>query len=351
MKPSEILNSLIKDKRIEHDVLQEELAIFLDGISYKIDKRSKSWFKNSYIKGIYLYGKVGRGKTQLMDIFYNSLKTKKKKRLHFHRFMQELHDDLNKFSKEDDPINTIVENLSKECEVLCFDEFLVEDIGDAMILGRFLDKLFTKRIVLFATSNTKPSNLYKDGLHRDRFLPAISLIEENCHPYKLDINKDYRLRSLEKRDIYIDAGLKETDDLLRSLFKSLAQGKIEKDTSITILGREVFVRMISQGTAWFSFQNICNGARSAKDYIELSKEFHTIIVSNIPKFKNKDDQARRFIALIDECYERNVNIILSLDSDLNNLYEGERLKDPFKRTISRLQEMRSRDYLAKPHLP
>jgi len=349
LKPSETLYSLIKDQKLEKDSQQIELSLFLDKISSKIDNRSKSWFKKPSIKGIYLYGKVGRGKTQLMDIFFEGLKTKKRKRLHFHRFMQELHNDLNKFSKETDPINTIVENLSKDCDVLCFDEFLVEDIGDAMILGRFLEKLFNKKIVLFTTSNTKPENLYKGGLHRDRFLPAINLIEKNCHLYELDIDKDYRLRSLEQKEIYIDASFEGAHEALQYLFKELAQGDVKIGSSISILGRNIYTEMASEGTAWFSFKDICGGPRSAKDYIELSKEFHSLIISNVPKLKNKDNEARRFIALIDECYERNVNIILSLEVDLKDLYQGDKLKDDFKRTLSRLEEMRSRDYLSKPH--
>ena len=351
MKPSQIFESLIKENKLLLDSKQRELVFFLDGIQKQIDKRSKSWFKNPRIKGLYLHGKVGRGKTQIMDIFFESIQSKKKERLHFHRFMQKLHNDLSRFSNVSDPIGKAVDEISKNCEVLCFDEFLVEDIGDAMILGRFLEKLFEKKIVLITTSNTKPDELYKDGLHRARFMPVIDLIKRNCHVYKLNSLQDYRLRSLEKKEIYLQSNSKDSTEALKSYFYELAQGNISEKTYISILGRDINVEMLSEGTAWFGFYDICGGPRSSKDYIELTKEFHTLIISDIPNLENKDDEARRFIALIDECYERNVNLIISSEKLIAEIYKGSKLEDPFKRTLSRLEEMRSRDYLAKPHLP
>ena len=351
MKPSQIFESLIKEDKLLLDSKQRELVLFLDRIQTKVDKRSKSWFKNPKIKGLYLHGKVGRGKTQIMDIFFESIQSKKKERLHFHRFMQRLHNDLSRLSNVSDPINKAVDEISKNCEILCFDEFLVEDIGDAMILGRFLEKLFEKKIVLITTSNTKPDELYKDGLHRARFLPVIDLIKKNCHIYELKSLQDYRLRSLEKKEIYLQSNSKDSTEALKSYFYELAQGNISEKTYISILGRDINVEMLSEGTAWFGFSDICGGPRSSKDYIELSKEFHTLIISDIPNLENRDDEARRFIALIDECYERNVNLIISSEKLIEEIYKGSKLEDPFKRTVSRLEEMRSRDYLAKPHLP
>ncbi len=351
MKPSQIFESLIKEDKLLLDSKQRELVLFLDRIQTKVDKRSKSWFKNPKIKGLYLHGKVGRGKTQIMDIFFESIQSEKKERLHFHRFMQRLHNDLSRLSNVSDPINKAVDEISKNCEILCFDEFLVEDIGDAMILGRFLEKLFEKKIVLITTSNTKPDELYKDGLHRARFLPVIDLIKKNCHIYELKSLQDYRLRSLEKKEIYLQSNSKDSTEALKSYFYELAQGNISEKTYISILGRDINVEMLSEGTAWFGFSDICGGPRSSKDYIELSKEFHTLIISDIPNLENRDDEARRFIALIDECYERNVNLIISSEKLIEEIYKGSKLEDPFKRTVSRLEEMRSRDYLAKPHLP
>jgi len=351
LKPSQIFESLIKEDKLLLDSKQRELVLFLDRIQTKVDKRSKSWFKNPKIKGLYLHGKVGRGKTQIMDIFFESIQSEKKERLHFHRFMQRLHNDLSRLSNVSDPINKAVDEISKNCEILCFDEFLVEDIGDAMILGRFLEKLFEKKIVLITTSNTKPDELYKDGLHRARFLPVIDLIKKNCHIYELKSLQDYRLRSLEKKEIYLQSNSKDSTEALKSYFYELAQGNISEKTYISILGRDINVEMLSEGTAWFGFSDICGGPRSSKDYIELSKEFHTLIISDIPNLENRNDEARRFIALIDECYERNVNLIISSEKLIEEIYKGSKLEDPFKRTVSRLEEMRSRDYLAKPHLP
>ena len=351
MKPSQIFESLIKEDKLLLDSKQRELVLFLDRIQTKVDKRSKSWFKNPKIKGLYLHGKVGRGKTQIMDIFFESIQSEKKERLHFHRFMQRLHNDLSRLSNVSDPINKAVDEISKNCEILCFDEFLVEDIGDAMILGRFLEKLFEKKIVLITTSNTEPDELYKDGLHRARFLPVIDLIKKNCHIYELKSLQDYRLRSLEKKEIYLQSNSKDSTEALKSYFYELAQGNISEKTYISILGRDINVEMLSEGTAWFGFSDICGGPRSSKDYIELSKEFHTLIISDIPNLENRNDEARRFIALIDECYERNVNLIISSEKLIEEIYKGSKLEDPFKRTVSRLEEMRSRDYLAKPHLP
>ena len=351
MKPSELYLNLIDDGQLSFDKEQAKLLEKFNHLNESLTKRSKSWFGQKKIKGLYIRGEVGRGKTQMMDIFFETLNIQEKKRVHFHRFMKILHDDLDKISAQKDPLKKVAKEISKKTKVLCFDEFYVEDIGDAMLLGRFINELFENKVTLITTSNTHPDNLYRDGLHRSRFLPAIKSIKENCEIYELNSAQDYRLRTLEQLEIFIigkgDQGIKE----LESNFTELTNGEFQDGQKIKILGREINTIKLAQGSLWVSFKEICEGPRSAKDYIEVCSEFHTLFVSNVPIMKgSNDDSARRFIALVDECYERNVNLILSMETELQQIYSGERLLEPFKRTISRLEEMRSKEYLSRPHL-
>ena len=351
MKPSELYLNLIDDGQLSFDKEQAKLLEKFNHLNESLTKRSKSWFGQKKIKGLYIRGEVGRGKTQMMDIFFETLNIQEKKRVHFHRFMKILHDDLDKISAQKDPLKKVAKDISKKTKVLCFDEFYVEDIGDAMLLGRFINELFENKVTLITTSNTHPDNLYRDGLHRSRFLPAIKSIKENCEIYELNSAQDYRLRTLEQLEIFIigkgDQGIKE----LESNFIELTNGEFQDRQKIKILGREINTIKLAKGSLWVSFKEICEGPRSAKDYIEVCSEFHTLFVSNVPIMKgSNDDSARRFIALVDECYERNVNLILSMETELEQIYSGERLLEPFKRTISRLEEMRSKEYLSRPHL-
>lgn len=351
MKPSELYLNLIDEGQLSFDEEQAKLLEKFNHLNESLTKRSKSWFGQKKIKGLYIRGEVGRGKTQMMDIFFETLNIQEKKRVHFHRFMKILHDDLDKISAQKDPLKKVAKDISKKTKVLCFDEFYVEDIGDAMLLGRFINELFENKVTLITTSNTHPDNLYRDGLHRSRFLPAIKSIKENCEIYELNSAQDYRLRTLEQLEIFIigkgDQGIKE----LESNFIELTNGEFQDRQKIKILGREINTIKLAQGSLWVSFKEICEGPRSAKDYIEVCSEFHTLFVSNVPIMKgSNDDSARRFIALVDECYERNVNLILSMETELEQIYSGERLLEPFKRTISRLEEMRSKEYLSRPHL-
>tara|TARA_Y100001978_G_scaffold25389_1_gene21756 strand:- start:482 stop:1540 length:1059 start_codon:yes stop_codon:yes gene_type:complete len=351
LKPSELYLNLIDEGQLSFDEEQAKLLEKFNHLNESLTKRSKSWFGQKKIKGLYIRGEVGRGKTQMMDIFFETLNIQEKKRVHFHRFMKILHDDLDKISAQKDPLKKVAKDISKKTKVLCFDEFYVEDIGDAMLLGRFINELFENKVTLITTSNTHPDNLYRDGLHRSRFLPAIKSIKENCEIYELNSAQDYRLRTLEQLEIFIigkgNQGIKE----LESNFTELTNGEFQDGQKIKILGREINTIKLAQGSLWVSFKEICEGPRSAKDYIEICSEFHTLFVSNVPIMKgSNDDSARRFIALVDECYERNVNLILSMETELQQIYSGERLLEPFKRTISRLEEMRSKEYLSRPHL-
>ena len=351
MKPSHIYEDLVSNEKLIDDPVQKELLVELDSLQGKVTARFRSWFSKKPVHGLYIYGSVGSGKTQLMDIFFQSLDTSNKIRLHFHRFMQNLHNDMNRMAKQEDPIKKIVEKLTKEADVLCFDEFFVEDIGDAMMLARFLDRLFEAGIPLVATSNIHPELLYEGGLHRDRFYPTIESIKNHCKIYQLKTSQDYRLRNLEQEKIQLISGTKETDEILSKHFNSLAQGEIKLAQTIEILGRNINTKKLSQGVAWFNFNDICEGPRSSKDYIEISKEVHTLLVSDIPLLtESKENETRRFIALIDECYERKVNLIISSEKKIKEIYSGSKLLKPIERTLSRLEEMKSREFLSLPHL-
>lgn len=306
------------------------------------------------IKGLYIYGGVGRGKTYLMDTFYECLPFREKQRTHFHRFMQQVHAELAGLKHQKNPLEVVAAAIASKARVLCFDEFFVSDIGDAMILGGLLEHLMAEGVVLVATSNIHPDELYANGLQRDRFLPAIRLLHQHTTIFKLDGGVDYRLRALKQACLYFSPLGADADAALLDGFNKLASGHAEtqKDTHIEILGRIVPVRMVSDGVAWFDFEQICAGARSAFDYIELAKEYHSVVLANVPQLDGSmDDVARRFVSLIDELYDRHVKLIMSAAVPLTGLYTGTGLAFVFERTRSRLLEMQSEDYLGLEHRP
>ena len=283
-----------------------------------------------------------------MDLFFKEISSKKKLRLHFHRFMQLLHDDLNQVKGQTDPINKIVKKLTKKYSFFCFDEFFVEDIGDAMLLGKFMQEFFKSNACFIATSNIEPSRLYEGGLQRKLFLPAIESIEKNCELYNLDSKNDYRFRTLEQNKLFFYPLSKKAENSLEEIFKSLTNIDNVKSDEIEILQRKIQTVKSSKGVVWFEFNTICNSPRSSMDYIEISKEYQTIIISNMNKI-NSDDIARRFISLIDECYDRKVKLIISAEEDFKDIYKGSNLKEKYKRTVSRLIEMQSTAYLKEAH--
>jgi cell division protein ZapE len=303
------------------------------------------------VRGLYIWGGVGRGKTFLMDLFFESLASHRKKRIHFHRMMQDVHARLKLLGSVEDPVDKVAADIARETRVLCFDEFFVADIGDAMILGRLLDGLFRRGVTLVTTSNSKPEDLYLDGLQRQRFLPAIDLINAHCDVVNMDGGVDYRLRLLQKAGTYLCPDDDEASRRLDFFFSESASTRIEKDIDLDVNGRPIRAMRCAKGVAWFRFDDICDGPRSQADYIELARWYPSIIVSGVPRFDaTRDDQARRFIALVDEFYDRRVKLILSAEVDVSSLYSGKRLAFEFERTVSRLVEMQSNDYLALPHL-
>jgi len=302
--------------------------------------------------GLYIWGDTGRGKTWLVDLFYETLPFTDKSRRHFHRFMAEVHGQLEALGEQTDPLETVAAEIAETARIICFDEFYVSDIADAMILGTLFDHLFRRGVTLVATSNIPPQDLYKDGLQRARFLPAIKLIQKHTKTVHMDGAADYRLRALEKAEIYhtpLGPGARES--LTRS-FEQIAPDVSWRKDELTISGRVIPTIRRADGVAWFDFAYICDGPRSQLDYIEIARSFHSVLVSNVPRFtETLENQARRFIALVDEFYDRNVKLILSAAVPLDALYGGDRLDFEFRRTRSRLEEMQSHDYLARPHLP
>ncbi len=303
------------------------------------------------VRGLYLWGGVGRGKTFLMDLFFENLGIEEKKRIHFHRMMHDVHDRLAALGEVEDPLERVAADIARDTRVLCFDEFFVSDIGDAMILGRLLDGLFRCGVTLVATSNSPPADLYRDGLQRQRFLPAIRLLEKHTDVVNMDGGIDYRLRLLQKAGTYLAPDDDEAAERLAYFFDESASAEIADDVDLDINGRDVRAFRCAKGIAWFRFEDLCDGPRSQNDYIEIARWYPSVIVSGVPQFDSlREDQARRFVALVDEFYDRRVKLILSAAVDVNELYAGSRLSFEFERTVSRLIEMQTVEYLALPHL-
>jgi cell division protein ZapE len=302
------------------------------------------------VPGLYLWGTVGRGKTFLMDLFVASLPPGIALRRHFHRFMAEVHASLRELGDRQSPLIEVAAGLAARCRVLCLDEFLVNDIGDAMILANLLDALFAQGVSLITTSNTAPGNLYKDGLQRARFLPAIALIEQRCHAVEMDSSHDWRLRALTQAPVYLTPPGAEAHRSLERIFRHQAGGGIDVDGSLHINGRDIPFLKRADDMLWFEFAALCEGPRAVADYIALAKAGPTIIISNVPQFNaDSDDAAKRFVQLVDEFYDHRVKLVLSAAAPITELYDGERLRAEFGRTESRLIEMQSEEYLALAH--
>lgn len=303
-------------------------------------------------RGLYLWGAVGRGKTFLCDLFYETLPLPKKRRQHFHRFMQDVHAALRRLPGRANPLDEVAAGIASATRVLVLDEFFVGDIGDAMILGNLLRALFERGVVLVTTSNTRPADLYKEGLQRERFLPAIARIERHCAIVELRSPHDWRLRALKQAPVYYTPPGADAERAMRAIFNRVARSAPRRDVDLDINDRPIAARLEADGAAWFDFAAICEGPRGVADYIELARAYHTILISNVPQFTPlTEDAARRFIELVDELYDRGVNLVLSAAAPAVELYDGERLRAQFARTESRLIEMQSEDYLAREHRP
>lgn len=350
--------ALLKTRGYQSDPAQRAAAQRLQGlytelVGFKVARqgsRLKQFLnKPKMPRSVYFWGGVGRGKSFLMDCFYDSVPYRRKRRVHFHAFMQEVQNDLRQFNNAPDPLQKVADRIAEHTRLLCFDEFHVSDIADAMILGRLLDALFDRGVVFVMTSNYPPDGLYPNGLMRVNFLPTIEKIKQRFDIIEVDHGTDYRLRTLEKMEIYLVPHGEAAERKMADDFRRLAASEGERG-SVEILGRKVPVLRRASGVIWFDFATLCGGPRSQNDYLEIAREHHTVILSDVPKMRVANaSEARRFTWLIDVLYDHRVKLIMSAAVEAHDLYTEGHNAHEFVRTVSRLIEMRTRDYLAEAH--
>jgi cell division protein ZapE len=311
-------------------------------------------------RGLYMWGGVGRGKSMLMDLFFETVAVENRQRVHFHAFMQEVHKRLHSFreavkagqAKETtDPLAALGRVITEKAWLLCFDEFHVTDIGDAMILGRLFETLFDHGVVVVATSNRPPQDLYKDGLQRETFLPFIAMIEDRLNIMELDAGVDYRLDKIQHMDVYLTPADSDTEARLNEDFENLSIGARARPVTLTVQGREILIPKVAEGVAMVGFEELCAQPLGPGDYLEIARSFHTLILKGIPILgPEKRNEAKRFVTLIDALYEARVNLICSAEAPANALYTKGDGAFEFERTVSRLMEMRSAEYIALAHI-
>jgi len=368
---------LVDSKNLSHDPAQEKAIQALSKLALSLQiPVKKSWFnqpKQTFqSKGIYFYGRVGRGKTMLMDLFYQHIEIKNKKRIHFHRFMEIIHQQLAEISGQSEPLDAIAKRWSLEVKLLCFDEFFVTDIGDAMLMSGLLNAFFKYGVVLVATSNCHPDMLYRNGLQRQRFLPTISLLNSNCQIISIDGDIDHRLSHFIHQSCYRDYSypIDNKHYFITKCYWKLSPNKSIKPGILQVCGRDISYLTKNEELIWFDFFTLCSGPRSQRDYIKIADDFSTVFISGVPAFSGKlipavfsgvedryqrsgillgdlrllDDEARRFIALVDEFYDRKVRLIINAEVDIVELYQGQQLSFEFARCQSRLIEMQSINY-------
>jgi len=359
-------NKQLEQKSYQHDPEQKKTVEHLEQLQAQVihhlrQKQTlvfkiKSFLNLSTPKlsGCYIWGDVGRGKTWLMDMFFDSFENhsiirERKIRLHFYHFMQAIHDQLSMIGEQKKPLKYIAKAFARRYQLLCLDEFHVSDITDAMLLYGLLETLFEEGVVLVATSNLAPDYLYKNGLQRDRFLPAIELIKQHNEIIQLNGQADHRLRLLEKADTWYVISEK-SNQTLESRFLELITCPAQRNYKIHINYRIIETILYTSDIIWLEFSVICGNQRGSADYIEIARQFHTVFISNIPQMDDgSNDKARRFINMIDEFYDRNVNLLSSAETRPEQLYSGLQYAFEFKRTVSRLQEMHSHEYMQRPH--
>ncbi len=359
------LEALIDSRQLTRDPAQAECARRLDDLRNELIRKAapstglagvlrgllrRNSRRHAPVRGLYIWGSVGRGKTLLMDLFHESLPEGIGRRSHFYRFMREVHARLGELRDQEDPLQQVAVGIAEKATVLCFDELFVSDIGDAMILGRLFDALFRQGVTLVATSNVPPEQLYQDGLQRQRFLPAIALLLRRTQVVRLEGPVDYRLRHLAMSGTWLDSTAADTPARMNQLFDTLSGLPRAAAATLSVEGRPISARRAAPDIVWFDFDAICDGPRSQNDYIDLAHDYHTVFISDVPVFDTgNEDAARRFVMLVDEFYDRGVKLVASAHSPPAALYRGERLRLEFGRTSSRLIEMQSADYLARHH--
>ena len=350
---------LLAARRFTADPAQRAAAerlqrLYYDLLSFKVGRRStlRRFFTPPQVpRGVYFWGGVGRGKSFLMDCFFDAVPYRRKRRIHFHAFMHGLHRQLNELKGESDPLLRVAERIAGEVRLLCFDEFHVSDIADAMILGRLLEALFARGVVFVMTSNYPPDRLYPNGLQRENFLPTIALIKARLDVLEIDAGVDYRLRTLEQVEIVHDPADAAAELKMVEYFTAMAGGEGTQGGSIEVLGREIPTQRRGNGVIWFDFKALCGGPRSQNDYLELARGYHTLLLSGIPRMSaSMASEARRFTWLVDIFYDHKVKLIATAACAPDTLYTQGTQAGEFFRTASRLTEMRSREYLGLPHL-
>ncbi len=360
--PNEYYRRQLDQQKLEEDTSQADAIASLDDLYQQLlttPRQKPSSLKHLLwrkmvdrppIQGLYLWGGVGRGKTWLVDMFFNLLPIEQKRRYHFHRFMQRIHKGMAAVQGQPNPMDLIAEDVASQVQLICLDEFVITDIGDAMILAGLLKGMFRHGVTLVTTSNMPPQQLYEGGLQRDRFLPAIDLLQRHTKVQEIASGIDYRTRYLINSKVYHTPLGQEVDDLLAEEFANLVPELAGNQTHVTIAGRKIPVRQMADDVVWFDFMALCGPPRSQMDYLELARRFHTVLISDIPVLNSsRDDVARRFLYMLDEFYDSNVNLILSAAVPAVELYQGRRLTFEFQRATSRLREMRSSEYLSRPH--
>lgn len=360
MHPSPLLRyqQLLSKGNFEPDPEQLKAAAALDELWHALCNQERPRLLNrllgkkpQVVSGLYLWGGVGRGKTWLMDLFYEQLPFKHKQRIHFHRFMQRIHLELKILGNVRDPLPRIAESWAKECTILCLDEFFVSDIADAMLLSGLLENLFSRGVTLVTTSNMEPGQLYRNGLQRARFLPAIERLKQHTRILELGGKTDFRLRILEQSEIFHQPLDDAAERQMTASFERISAA-CELDPWLEINGRNFHALRRGDGVIWFDFRELCDKPRGSADYSEIARAFNTVMLSGVPQLEEDDaSAARRFITLVDEFYDRNVKLLVSAATTIDQLYMGKKLAFEYQRTASRLIEMQSHDYLARPHLP
>lgn len=306
-----------------------------------------NWRQTADTRGLYLHGGTGRGKTFLIDRFYQCLPFAEKHRVHYHRFMRDIHTRLQNLPKTPDPLRIVARELAPRMRVLCLDEFHVNDIADAMIMAGLLRALLENHITLVATSNIAIDDLYKNGLQRERFLGAIDLLKQHTEEIDLGTGDDYRLRVLVRRDTY---HVGQDPDVLEDYFERIAPCPAKHRRQLEINGRDIDYIALADDVVWFDFEALCATPRSSSDYIALAELFHSVVLSGVRVMgEERDDVAKRFVHLVDALYDHNVKLIISADDEIGGLYRGRRMARIFQRTVSRLMEMGGEKYLALPH--
>jgi len=353
MNVREYYYNVLEERGYEADEAQvaviERLQTYYDEwvvFKHARSTRLKKLFRRPDVpRGVYMWGGVGRGKSFLMDAFYLTVPVKRKTRIHFHEFMRGVHHQLDEVRGQEDPLDEVAKRIARRYRLICFDEFHVSDVADAMILYRLLFKLFELGTSFVMTSNYEPSTLYPDGLHRDRILPAIKLIQERMDILNVDVGLDYRRRSLEQVRMYLTPITEATNKELQANFDRLLDTAPLKPV-LTIENRQVKAIALGGTIVWFDFATLCGGPRSQNDYLELASRFHTVILSDVPRMAARQaSEARRFTWLIDVFYDHKVKLIMSAECEPEALYTQGPMSNEFHRTVSRIMEMQSREYL------